>query len=191
LLVPARFSDGVADMDLRKPIRNLVLIGFMGSGKSSVGREIARRWDFRFFDTDSIIRHKYGKTIPEIFSTWGEATFREEEHLVLKRFQYSRGIILATGGGIVTQPRNLPLLRQLGVIVWLVADEGTTWLRVHRNPNRPLLQTDNPRETIRKLLSERAPLYQSIADLTIDSTGLSHSEVADRILSCLQNSADY
>jgi shikimate kinase len=178
-------------MDLRKPIRNLVLIGFMGSGKSSVGREIARRWDFRFFDTDSIIRRKHGKTIPEIFSTWGEATFRKEEHLVLKRFQYSRGIVLATGGGIVTQPRNLPLLRQLGVIVWLVADEETTWRRVHRNPTRPLLQTDDPRETIRKLLAERAPLYQSIADLTIDSTGLSHSEVADRILSCLQNSVDY
>jgi shikimate kinase len=178
-------------MDLSKPIRNLVLIGFMGSGKSSVGREIARRWGFRFFDTDSIIRHKYGKSIPEIFSTWGEATFRDEEHLALKGFQNSRGIILATGGGIVSQPRNLPLLRHLGAVVWLIADEQTIWLRVRRNPTRPLLQTDNPRETIRKLLSERAPLYQSIADLVIDSTGLSHAEVADKILSSVRNSREY
>lgn len=174
-------------MDLSKPIRNLVLIGFMGSGKSSVGREIARRWGFRFFDTDSIIRHKYGKSIPEIFSEWGETAFRDEEYLVLKGFENSRGIILATGGGIVGQPRNLPLLRHLGLVVWLTADEQTTWLRVCRSPTRPLLQTDNPRETIRKLLSERAPLYRSIADLTIDSTGLSHAEVADKILSSMPN----
>src|SRR5262245_11414958 len=124
-------------MDLRKPIRNVVLIGFMGSGKSSIGREIARRLGFRFCDTDSIIRQKYGKSIPEIFSVWGEASFREEEHLVLRELQNTRGIILATGGGIVTQPRNLPLLRQLGVVIWLVADEQTIWWRVCRNPTRP------------------------------------------------------
>lgn len=177
-------------MDLLKPIRNLVLIGFMGSGKSSVGREIARRLGFRFFDTDSIIRHKYGKSIAEIFSAWGEAAFREEEHLVLKGLQKTCGIILATGGGIVTQPRNLPLLRQLGVVIWLTADEQTIWWRVRRNPTRPLLQTGDPREAIKKLSSERAPLYRSVANLTVDSTGLSHSEVADEILNRLRSSFD-
>ena len=177
-------------MDLRKPIRNLVLIGFMGSGKSSVGREIARRGCFRFFDTDAIIRHKYGKSISEIFSDRGEAAFRDEEHSLLKGLRNSRGIILATGGGIVLQPRNLPLLRQLGVVVWLTADEQTLWLRVRQNPTRPLLQTENPRETLRKLSSERAAIYRSIADLTVDSTGLSHAEVADKILSSVQNLTD-
>ena len=177
-------------MELPKPIRNLILIGFMGCGKSSVGREIARRGTFRFFDTDTIIRRKYGKSIPEIFSIWGETVFRDEEHSVLEGFRHTRGIILATGGGIVTQSRNLPLLRQLGVVVWLTADERTLWLRVRQNPNRPLLQTDNPQETLRKLSSERAPIYQSIADLTVDSTGLSHAEVADKILSSLQDFTD-
>jgi len=177
-------------MELPKPIRNLILIGFMGCGKSSVGREIARRGAFRFFDTDAIIRRKYGKSIPEIFSIWGETVFRDDEHSVLEGLRNTRGIILATGGGIVTQSRNLPLLRQLGVVIWLTADERTLWLRVRQNPNRPLLQTDNPRETLRKLSSERAPIYQSIADLTVDSTGLNHSEVADKILDSMQDFTD-
>ena len=94
--------------------RNLVLIGFMGSGKSSVGRELAKRWNFRFIDTDAMIRHKYDLSIPDIFAIHGENFFREAEYRALVRLRGISSTIIATGGGIVIQPRNLPLLRILG-----------------------------------------------------------------------------
>src|ERR1700686_3767958 len=96
-------------------VRNLVLVGFMGSGKSSVGREIARRWGFRFIDTDTAIREKYRKWIPDIFASFGEPFFREQENQAFEELQNTSQAVIATGGGIVLQPRNHPLLRALGV----------------------------------------------------------------------------
>jgi shikimate kinase len=169
-------------MDFGYPDRNVVLIGFMGSGKSSVGRELARRWGFRFLDTDSMIRHQCGKSIPEIFSTLGEAFFREQEFLMLSRLLECHRSVIATGGGIVIQPRNIGLLGQLGITIWLKADQVTIFERVSRNKNRPLLHTNDPEGTIARLLEERAPLYQSAADLVVNSSGLTHHEVAERVI---------
>jgi shikimate kinase len=162
--------------------RNIVLIGFMGAGKSSVGRDLAHHYKFRFLDTDSMIRQKYGKSIPEIFAQLGEETFRADEHAALLHLQRARGIVLATGGGIILRPENHPLLKNIGYVVWLTADEETIWNRVGLNPNRPLLQTENPRETISRLLEYRSPFYQEAADLKVNTTGLTHSEVVQRIL---------
>ena len=117
-------------MHLPGSVRNLVLVGFMGSGKSSVGREIARRWGDRFIDTDTAIRQKYRKSIPEIFVSFGEPLFRDEENKALQDLQSSHDSVIATGGGIVLQPRNHPLLRSLGVVVWLTASETVIWERV-------------------------------------------------------------
>jgi shikimate kinase len=172
-------------MDLPASARNLVLVGFMGSGKSSVGREIARRWGFRFLDTDSMIRRKHGKTISEIFESSGEPYFRDQENLALQDLQASFDAVIATGGGIVLQPRNHALLRSLGLVVWLTATEEVIWERVSRNQNRPLLKTDNPRGTITNLMSLRNRLYDSVADITIETTGLTHQQVADRVVAAV------
>jgi len=169
-------------MHLPGSVRNLVLIGFMGCGKSSVGREIARRCGLRFLDTDSVIRQKYGKSIPDIFSLHGEPAFREEEHQILLRLRGARGLVVATGGGIVLQPRNRLMLRSLAPVVWLTADEEVIWERVSRNQNRPLLHTADPRSTIRSLMEIRYPLYRETADITVETSQLTHQEVANRIL---------
>ena len=169
-------------MHLPASVRNLVLVGFMGSGKSSVGREIARRCDFRFLDTDSVIRQKYGKSIPEIFAIHGEPAFREEEHQLLLRLRGARHLVIATGGGIVLQPQNRLLLRSIGPVVWLTADEEVIWERVSRNRNRPLLQTVDPRSTIRSLMQIRYPLYREAADVVVETSTLTHQEVAHRVL---------
>jgi shikimate kinase len=173
-------------MSFVHPGRNVVLIGFMGTGKSSVGRELARRWGFRFLDTDSIIRNQHGKSVAEIFATYGEPFFREQEFATLTRLLHCHQAVIATGGGIVIQPRNIALLGQLGTTIWLKADQATILERVTRNKNRPLLQTTDPERTIAELLAERGPLYESVADLVVDSSGISHHEVAERVMAELK-----
>jgi shikimate kinase len=165
--------------------RNLVLIGFMGSGKSSVGRELAKRWNFRFIDTDAMIRHKYDLSIPDIFAVHGENFFREAEYQALVRLRGISSTVIATGGGIVIQPRNLPLLRALGPVVWLCADQTTILDRVGKSAHRPMLNQADPEESVARLLKERLPFYHQTADLRIDTSGLTHREVADRIISGL------
>jgi shikimate kinase len=104
----------------------------------------------------------------------------------LQELQNSHHAVIATGGGIVLQPRNHPLLRSLGVVVWLTASEEVIWDRVARNRNRPLLRTKDPRTTISNLMSTRYPLYRSIADISVETSGLTHQEVADRVIATLR-----
>jgi shikimate kinase len=173
-------------MHLPASVRNLVLVGFMGSGKSSVGREIARRCELRFLDTDSVIRQRYGKSIGEIFAVHGESAFRDAEHQVLLRLRGAQHFVIATGGGIVLQPQNRLILRSIGPVVWLTADEEVIWERVSRNRNRPLLQTVDPRSTIRDLMQVRYPLYREAADIIVETSSFTHQEVANRILVALR-----
>jgi shikimate kinase len=177
----------LAPMNFFYPDRNVVLIGFMGTGKSSVGRELARRWGFRFLDTDSIIRNQFGKPISEIFSIFGEPFFRDQEFNTLTDLLHCHRSVIATGGGIVIQPRNVDLLGKLGTTIWLKADQATIFERVSRNKHRPLLQTADPEATIARLLVERGPLYEAAADLVVDSSGLSHHEVAERVVAGLHS----
>jgi shikimate kinase len=161
---------------------NVVLVGFMGSGKSSVGRLIARFLHGRFVDTDRLVVDRTGgREITVIFAEHGEAWFRQEESSALLSLIGGSGLVVATGGGIVTVPENLPALKKLGFVVWLTAGEEVIWERVSRNKRRPLLHTENPRETVRTLLARRNPMYEAVADLTIDTSELTHSEVAERI----------
>ncbi len=161
---------------------NLVLIGFMGSGKSSVGRLLAARLGGRFVDTDALVVRRAGMPITEIFARHGEPEFRRRETEALASFTRRRGIVAATGGGIVTTPANLPLLKQIGPVIWLTADEETIFARVSRNTRRPLLKTPNPRQTIAELLATRRPLYEAAADLTVDTTHRTHEEVANVVI---------
>jgi shikimate kinase len=157
---------------------HIVLIGFMGSGKTTVGHLVAEKLSWPFVDTDALVVEEAGLSIPDIFATEGEAGFRERESAVLERLAGEAPCVIATGGGIVTQPRNAPLLRSLGFVVWLSASEADIYARVSRNRNRPLLQTPDPRKTIHDLLEQRRPLYESFAHLTIETQGLEPEEIA-------------
>jgi len=153
----------------------------MGSGKSSVGRLAARALQSRFVDTDRLVVTRAGREITDIFATEGERWFRQEESSALRSLLGASHLVVATGGGIVTVPGNTPALKDLGVVVWLTADEDVIWERVSRNKRRPLLHTVNPRETIHALLEQRNPLYEAVADLKVDTSKLTHAEVAEMI----------
>lgn len=164
------------------PPSNLVLIGFMGSGKSSVGRMLARRLRFQFLDTDALIEERARMPITEIFSRCGEERFREKETTTLESLLGVSRHVLATGGGIVTQPRNLPLLKQLGWVVLLQADPDEIYRRVARNRDRPLLHVRDPRARVHEMLAIRQPLYEQAADFRVDSTGMRREEVVEVVI---------
>jgi shikimate kinase len=161
---------------------NVALVGFMGSGKSSVGRLVAQRLDFRFVDTDRIVVQSTRRQITEIFQEEDESFFREQERLALESLQDKQHLVIATGGGIVTRAENVALLRQTAFVVWLTVSEEVIFERVSRTNKRPLLQTANPRETISTLLAQRRPLYQSAAHLTVETSTRSHAEIAEEII---------
>jgi shikimate kinase len=166
-----------------KPPENIVLTGFMGSGKTSVGRLLAKRLRFHFLDTDALIEERARMPIGEIFAKHGEPWFRDRETAALESLAgCTRRHVIATGGGIVTQPRNLPLLRKLGWVVLLSATPDELFARVARNKDRPLLQVADPRKRVEAMLAERAPLYAEAAQFTVDSTGLRHEDVVARVL---------
>ena len=160
---------------------NVVLVGFMGSGKSSVGRIVARALEGRFVDTDRLVIDHTGSEITDIFASHGEAFFRREEARALQSLIGQQGLVVATGGGIVTVEENFHVLKKLGFVVWLTASEEVLWDRVSRNRQRPLLHTDDPRATVRSLLEVRNPMYEAVADLKIDTSILTHTEVAEKI----------
>ena len=163
--------------------RSIVLIGMMGAGKSSVGRCLQRRTGLARFDTDEIVSSKFGLSISEIFSTHGERRFREVEAQALVELAAGEATIIVTGGGIVLRQENVDLLKQLGTIVWLDANEETLFERASRRSNRPLLQTEDPRTTFSEMLRARAPHYAKVADIRVDTSALTRDEVADVILS--------
>lgn len=163
--------------------RHVVLVGFMATGKTTVGRACARVGRMRFIDTDAEVERTAGKRIPAIFESEGEAAFRKKETAVLRGLREAKGPqVIATGGGIVTIEENIPLLRQLGFVVWLDADQDDIVRRAARKRNRPLLRTENPAATVAKLLEKRRPLYKRAADLKITTTGLTLDEVVTGVL---------
>lgn len=161
---------------------NLVLIGFMGCGKSSVGRRVSGLTGHRFLDTDEMVVQAEGRSIPEIFASDGEAYFREVEQRVLFDSVGLCGIILSTGGGAVLRPENRETLRRIGVVAWLDADPDILFERASRSGKRPLLQTDNPRKAFDDLLAARREIYTETADFRVDSTSLGHDEAAQMLL---------
>jgi shikimate kinase len=160
----------------------IILIGFMGAGKSSVGRTLARITGRRRFDTDEMIASRFGLTISQIFEKRGEERFRDAESEALEELSSEADAIVVTGGGIVLRQTNTDRLRDLGLVVFLLADEETLFRRISRRPTRPLLQTTDPRSTLKELLRSRLPLYRAAADVEVDTSGLTHDEVARSIL---------
>jgi shikimate kinase len=163
--------------------RSIVLVGMMGAGKSSVGVCLRRRTSLKLFDTDEIVTSKFGMPISEIFSKHGENKFREAETEALQALVISEPVVIVTGGGIVLREENLDLLKRLGVVVWLEADEEALFKRASRAGKRPLLQCKNPKKAFTKMLRARLPLYTKIADIRVDASVLTDEEVAVAILS--------
>lgn len=185
--------------------RNLVLIGFMGCGKSAIGRAISRRLGGRHVDTDQEIERLRGKKIPEIFRDEGEDAFRAVEHTVVRKLTYAaarhrasaqaadsarvKPLIVSTGGGTPLRPENADMLRRIGEIVWLTASTETIVKRVTRNiEGRPLLAgcQNDPAARIESLVAERAPRYAAVAAHSIDTSRFaSPDEAAQYIISKL------
>jgi shikimate kinase len=161
------------------------LIGFMGAGKSAVGRELSRRIGWPRHDTDEMIREQFGISIPDIFARHGEPTFRDAETTLLKTLRREIAGIVVTGGGIILRPENVQLLRGIGRIIWLDADEEVLWRRVSKHSTRPLLQTPDPRARFAELLRQRLPLYQSAADYRINTTTNNIAQVTDEIIAMI------
>lgn len=161
----------------------------MGAGKSSVGRCLERRTGLARIDTDEAVSAKLGLSIPEIFSRHGEEQFREAETEALRELARDRQSIVVTGGGIVLRQENVDLLKKLGAVVWLDAAQEKLFERSSRRGERPLLQTENPRATFSELFRKREPLYAAAADFRVDTSTLTHDEVADAILSKVEEMA--
>jgi shikimate kinase len=159
----------------------------MGTGKSFVGRVLEQHTGFRRFDTDELIASKLKMPIEKIFSTHGEEHFRELETETLRSLSAKEPAIIVTGGGIVLRSENLDLLKQLGAVVWLDADEATLRTRIDRLSDRPLLQTANPGATLSELLQAREPLYRSAADLRVDISQKNPEQIAELVLKNIRN----
>ncbi len=155
---------------------NLILVGFMGSGKSSIGRMAAQRLRFQFVDTDAIVIERAGMEISEIFAKHGEAHFRDLETRAIESLAARERYVIATGGGAVLREENRTHLRALGFVVLLVAREEIILERVARHSKRPLLHTPDPRATIEHLLAERRPAYEAAAHWTLDTSELTHEQ---------------
>jgi shikimate kinase len=166
--------------------QSIVLIGFMGAGKSSTGKALERKTGLPRFDTDEIVSARFGLSVQEIFARFGEEEFRDAETEALGQLSEAAPAIIVTGGGIVLRPENVKTLRGLGRVVSLEADEETLFRRISRRATRPLLQTENPRANLVELLRVRDPLYRVAADVRLDTSRLTHDEVADAILKSIE-----
>ena len=161
---------------------HLVLVGMMGSGKTTVGRRLARRLGWRHVDADRRVERRAGKPIPEIFAAEGEEAFRHLEQATLEKILRMPGhCVVSTGGGAVLRPANRELMRERGVVVWLRADPNTLSARVRSGKGRPLLQGD-AKANILRITIERAELYEAASHYVVDVDGLAAEEVADRVL---------
>lgn len=167
-------------------MKNIVLIGFMATGKTTVGRRLAARLGLDFIDTDAEVERVTGKTVQEIFSRYGVLRFRSEESLVIKKLAGEGGRVIATGGGAVLNPENIAALRQNSVIIRVNAAMEVIVRRVERKRTRPLLNQGDVRKTVEKLMGERDDLYRRAADYTVDTGTLNKEEAVEQIISHLR-----
>jgi shikimate kinase len=163
----------------------VILVGFMGAGKSSVGRLIARRLGRCFVETDDLIVSRAGRSIPAIFRDGGESRFRALEAEAVELLRLKRGDVVATGGGLPCRPGRMDLLKSLGTVVWLKGDFAAMYERAQRAGERPML-AERPVSEVEALYREREPYYAQ-AQLTVDTRGLSVDQIVGRILSELRS----
>ncbi len=168
---------------MRQP--NIILTGFMGTGKSTIGRKLAERLGRTFVDTDQLIEDEAGCTIADIFAQRGEAAFRTDEERLVKKLAQEQGLIIATGGGLVMNPDNVTMLQTSGRIFCLTATPQEIYDRTKQQPQiRPLLQQPQPLQRITDLLQQRQAVYQQFSQL--DTSGKTVDDLVDELLTLLQ-----
>lgn len=165
--------------------KNISFIGFMGTGKSVVGRNVARHLDFSFIDTDIYIEEKFGMKIWEYFQKYGEAAFRKTEHICLQEILKNKNQVVSTGGGIVLLKENRDLLQEESFVVSLKAGAKTIYYRTKRNKKRPLLKTQKPLKTIGALMKKRKGLYD-FGDIVLYTDDRSIRELTKKVIDSYQ-----
>lgn len=167
--------------------RNIFLIGPMGAGKSTIGRQLAQQLNMEFYDSDHEIERRTGADVSWVFDVEGEAGFREREEKIINELTEKQGIVLATGGGSVKSRETRNRLSARGVVVYLLTTIEKQLTRTQRDKKRPLLQVDAPpREVLEVLAGERNPLYEEIADIVVRTDEQSAKVVANQIISVLE-----
>ena len=169
--------------------RNLVLVGLMGAGKSAIGKLVASELSIPFIDSDHEIERVSRMTIPELFEKYGEPEFRKLENRVIKRLLRSGPRVLSTGGGAFMNKDTRGSIKAAGVSLWLDADLDTLWERVIKRDNRPLLKTENPKQTLENLMIARYPTYAE-ADLSVKSRDVKKDIVAAEVIAAVAALAD-
>ena len=151
--------------------RNLYLVGMMGAGKTTVGRQLAKKLGLRFIDSDHEIEARTGVRIPTIFEIEGEPGFRRRESEVIAALTQDTGLVLATGGGAVLDPESRRNLKNTGMVVYLRVLPLALYERTRHDRNRPLLQVDDPLARLEQLFEQRDPIYREVADVVVESAG--------------------
>ena len=166
--------------------KNIIITGFMGTGKSVVAQQLACKLKMEFIDMDRIIEERQGTSIADIFARYGEKYFRAQENKLVKELSQKENVVIATGGGTLLSSDNARILSQRGQIICLYADSQTIYNRVKRKNNRPLLKGKNVSSEINRLLEERKKIYDNIK-WKIDTTNLNIQEVTDKIIALLKS----
>jgi len=161
--------------------RNLVLVGLMGAGKSAIGRLVAQQLGLAFIDTDVEIERVSRMTISELFAAYGEEEFRALETRVIKRLLRGGPRVVSTGGGAFINDKTRKQIERGGLSIWLNADLEVLWERVNKRDHRPLLKTENPKQTLKDLMDKRYPIY-ALADITVQSRDVRKEVIANEVL---------
>ena len=168
-------------MQMHRQPASLALIGFMGTGKTSVGRLVAEHLGFEFLDTDELIQARTNRTIADIFAKDGEPAFRALERQMVLELSTREKVVISTGGGLPTNPENLAALKSFALVICLWASPGKIWERVRNQSHRPLLHDADPQKKIRELLAVREPFYKQ-ADVLINTDLRSVREAAQQVV---------
>lgn len=162
-------------------MKNIVLVGFMGSGKTTIAIEVAKRLKMRYVSTDDLIEKKEKRTINEIFRDSGEGYFRDVESAIIRDLSSQDGMVIDAGGGAVIRDENIACMKSGGVVICLSADEETIMARTKKYKHRPLLNVEDPKRRIRDLLAKRSPLYAK-ADHTVDTGKLTVRQAVEEVV---------
>jgi len=166
---------------------NIVLIGFMGCGKSTVGKKLAGALGYTFSDTDAMIEEAYGTTISQMFAEHGEEYFRNAETELLRKLSgEAKGLVLATGGGMPMREENAALLREIGKVIFLEASIETILLRLQNDTGRPLADGEDREARLRPLYEKRLPVYRAAADYILDTEGKSFYGIIEEIKAVME-----
>lgn len=168
-------------------MNNLILIGYMGCGKSTVGMRLSYKLRRTFLDTDKEIERRQNCSISDIFATQGESVFRTMETEYLESLVDDKELhIVSTGGGMVLREENRALLKKIGAVVYLRAKPETIWKRLEGDTTRPLLQTENPKERISAMIEKRGPVYEEVADYIIDVDDKAFEDIVGEIVRAVE-----